>query len=68
MNKTKTVKCPACGKAALWSTENRWRPFCSERCRIIDLGAWADESHRIADTGPQEFTELHSSEGDEKLH
>ena len=42
-----TVACPSCGAAALFSPENRWRPFCSERCRLIDLGAWADERYRI---------------------
>lgn len=39
--------CPQCGQAAIRSRDNPWRPFCSERCRLIDLGAWLDESHRI---------------------
>jgi endogenous inhibitor of DNA gyrase (YacG/DUF329 family) len=43
----KTVPCPRCGAQALYSPDNRWRPFCSERCRVIDLGAWASESYRI---------------------
>jgi len=30
-----------------FSTDNRWRPFCSERCKMIDLGAWATESYRV---------------------
>lgn len=42
-----TVKCPQCGKAVPWSAASPWRPFCSERCKLIDLGAWASESHRI---------------------
>jgi endogenous inhibitor of DNA gyrase (YacG/DUF329 family) len=42
-----TVACPACGKPALFTAANRWRPFCCERCRITDLGAWASESYRI---------------------
>jgi Uncharacterized protein conserved in bacteria len=42
-----TVKCPTCGKAVHWVEAERWRPFCSERCRLIDLGAWADGSHAI---------------------
>lgn len=41
------VKCPTCGKSVRWVTEECWRPFCSERCRMIDLGAWADGSHAI---------------------
>ncbi|GEN25988.1 hypothetical protein HCU01_39370 [Halomonas cupida] len=42
------VACPQCRKKVQWSDRNPFRPFCSERCRLIDLGAWADESHRIA--------------------
>jgi endogenous inhibitor of DNA gyrase (YacG/DUF329 family) len=42
------VKCPACGKTVAWHESNRFRPFCSERCRSMDLGAWAAERHRIA--------------------
>lgn len=43
----KVVNCPTCGKAVEWSDKNKWRPFCCERCRLIDLGAWADEEHCI---------------------
>ncbi len=42
------VACPACGKPAPYAPSNPWRPFCSERCRLTDLGAWASESYRIA--------------------
>lgn len=42
------VKCPTCQAAVVWNEQSRYRPFCSERCRLIDLGAWADESHKIA--------------------
>lgn len=41
------VNCPVCGKAVAWRPENRWRPFCSERCKQIDLGAWANEEYRV---------------------
>ncbi|WP_153115784.1 DNA gyrase inhibitor YacG [Rhodocyclus tenuis] len=41
------VRCPQCGGESLWSPDNRWRPFCSERCRLIDLGAWASEAYRV---------------------
>lgn len=44
---SRIVKCPTCGKPVAWTERARWRPFCSERCRLIDLGAWADEAHRI---------------------
>ena len=43
----RTVACPACGKAAVFAPSNKWRPFCSERCRMVDLGGWASESYRI---------------------
>lgn len=43
------VKCPQCGRLAVYSEENPFRPFCSDRCRLIDLGQWADESYRIPD-------------------
>ncbi|MDP1718686.1 MAG: DNA gyrase inhibitor YacG [Burkholderiales bacterium] len=45
--KPHSVACPNCGKNALWTPDNAWRPFCSERCKLIDLGAWAEESYRI---------------------
>jgi len=41
------VRCPQCGGDSLWAPENPWRPFCSERCKQIDLGAWANDSYRI---------------------
>jgi endogenous inhibitor of DNA gyrase (YacG/DUF329 family) len=41
------VECPACGKPALYAPSNPWRPFCSERCRVTDLGGWASEAYRI---------------------
>jgi uncharacterized protein len=47
----KTVACPTCGKPVSWTPEARWRPFCSERCRLIDLGEWLDEGHRISQPG-----------------
>ena len=46
------VKCPNCGKPAIWAPENRWRQFCSERCRQIDLGAWASDQYRVAGSEP----------------
>lgn len=46
------VKCPCCGKPAEYSPENPSRPFCSERCRLMDLGAWAQERYRVPDQTP----------------
>lgn len=42
-----SVACPICGKPVPWTPASRWRPFCSERCRLIDLGEWLDEDKRI---------------------
>ncbi|MCX7175951.1 MAG: DNA gyrase inhibitor YacG [Proteobacteria bacterium] len=42
-----TVSCPTCNKAVAWVAENRYRPFCSKRCKAIDLGAWAAEEYSI---------------------
>ena len=41
------VPCPTCGGPSLYSPANPYRPFCSERCKKIDLGAWASESYRM---------------------
>ncbi len=40
------IRCPTCKSITTWE-ENPWRPFCSERCRLIDLGAWASGEYRI---------------------
>jgi uncharacterized protein len=44
----RTVRCPACGGESIYAPSNAARPFCSERCKGIDLGAWASESFRVA--------------------
>ena len=41
------VRCPQCGGESVWSADNKFRPFCSERCKLIDLGAWASEAYRV---------------------
>lgn len=41
------VKCPVCSALVDWVEEQRFRPFCSERCKMIDLGDWATEAHSI---------------------
>jgi hypothetical protein len=42
----RAVACPTCGKPVEWAA-SAWRPFCSERCKLIDLGAWATERYRV---------------------
>jgi uncharacterized protein len=39
--------CPTCKRPVKWNADSLWRPFCSERCKLIDLGAWASEQHVI---------------------
>lgn len=46
MTKSMKIKCPVCKKETLWEN-NPFKPFCSERCRLIDLGKWASEDYRI---------------------
>lgn len=45
------VKCPTCRKEVQWEN-NPLRPFCSERCQLIDLGAWTEERYRIPGDKP----------------
>jgi len=53
----RVVACPTCKKDAEYSADNPHRPFCSERCQLIDLGDWAEERHRIPDTTPPDLDE-----------
>lgn len=41
------VRCPQCGALAEYSPTNASRPFCSERCKLIDLGAWASDQYAV---------------------
>jgi endogenous inhibitor of DNA gyrase (YacG/DUF329 family) len=46
------VNCPTCGKKVEWTEANKYRPFCSHRCKQIDLGAWAEEKYVIPSVEP----------------
>ena len=46
-SKTRVVVCPTCGGDSVYAASNPSRPFCSERCKNIDFGAWASESFRV---------------------
>ena len=48
----RTVVCPSCGGDSVYSPANAYRPFCSERCKQIDLGAWASEDFRMPAEAP----------------
>ncbi len=52
--KPKVVNCPQCGKEVVWDDKSPFRPFCSERCKLIDLGQWANEGYRIPEEGKPE--------------
>jgi uncharacterized protein len=47
------LRCPTCQRAIQWSDQFPYRPFCSDRCRLIDLGAWLSEKHAIPDDAPE---------------
>ncbi|MEZ5422395.1 MAG: DNA gyrase inhibitor YacG [Pyrinomonadaceae bacterium] len=51
------VKCPQCGKETEF-TGNEFRPFCSERCKLLDLGSWADGDYAV----PADVTSLSSED------
>jgi endogenous inhibitor of DNA gyrase (YacG/DUF329 family) len=57
------VTCPTCGGDSIYAPSNPYRPFCDERCRKIDLGAWASESFRMPAEAPPDDQEF----GDPKL-
>jgi endogenous inhibitor of DNA gyrase (YacG/DUF329 family) len=54
------AKCPTCSKLTAIDKSNTWRPFCCERCRLIDLGAWMDGTNSIAgsESEPDFFEEI----------
>ena len=52
------VACPQCSKPVVWSPESAYRPHCSKRCQLLDLGAWAEESHRISGESAMDEADL----------
>ena len=59
--KGRKVRCPQCSAMILWSSDNPYRPFCSERCKLFDLGQWATGAYRI----PQEERDNGQNEDEE---
>lgn len=51
MSEQTIVNCPTCGKPVVWAEVSPFRPFCSKRCQLIDLGEWAAEEKRIPSSG-----------------
>ena len=55
------VRCPVCKGDSIYSSTNPYRPFCSERCKSFDFGAWANEEFKVAaDTPPDEAPPKHA--------
>lgn len=55
--KPRIARCPRCGASTRLNAGNPWRPFCSERCKLVDLGQWFDERYAISgESEPQDET------------
>ena len=67
MTKPMTVDCPTCGTAVECTPASAFRPFCSDRCKLIDLGAWASEEHKIP-VSPDAEEDMFSEELTPRIH
>ena len=61
--KPRIVPCPGCGGDSVYAPSNPFRPFCSQRCKSMDFGAWASESFRVPTDAPPDEDHF----GDPKL-
>jgi len=57
-NITRVVNCPSCRKPVVWGPASAFKPFCSDRCRLLDLGAWASEKYAIPAAMPPDLDEF----------
>lgn len=62
MHTRQHINCPICNKSNTWQPENRFKPFCSDRCKLIDLGEWASETRKIAGSP---VTPIHAEDSEE---
>ena len=62
--RTLMVRCPGCGRSTRYDPRNRWRPFCSERCKTSDLGAWASDAYVIEGAPGEESSSDAGEAGD----
>jgi uncharacterized protein len=62
------VNCPTCKKEITWNEKATYRPFCSDRCQKIDLGAWASESYTIPVETTDEWSEAGQSTNGQNIH
>ncbi len=75
---SKTIKCPHCGKPSVYDASNPSRPFCSERCQLMDLGKWADEKYAVpgeavdsksdVNENPERESDEEDASSDNRLH
>ena len=56
------VTCPQCARPVEWAATSRWRPFCLQRCKTIDLGAWAAEAYRVPVVEATESDEMSTAD------
>jgi endogenous inhibitor of DNA gyrase (YacG/DUF329 family) len=61
------VSCPTCQRPVEWSEASKWRPFCSERCKLLDLGAWMSEQRAIPGEELPTGVDAEDSAGDHSL-
>ena len=66
MNNQQKINCPTCGNKATWLPENVFKPFCSSRCKLIDLGEWASGDRRIpGDPVDPDFLPIDNNDSDD---
>ncbi|MBK0001155.1 DNA gyrase inhibitor YacG [Erwinia sp. S43] len=65
MSDVTMVDCPTCGKQVIWDQQSTWRPFCSKRCQLIDLGEWAAEEKYIPSHSDRNDSDDWSEQQDE---
>ncbi|MFP5467692.1 MAG: DNA gyrase inhibitor YacG [Gammaproteobacteria bacterium] len=58
MPASRTVRCPACGGPSVYGPANPFRPFCGERCKHLDLGAWAAERFTVPQDTPEDLASI----------
>jgi endogenous inhibitor of DNA gyrase (YacG/DUF329 family) len=61
----RSVRCPGCGGPSIYSLANPYRPFCSQRCKNGDFGAWASEAYKVPADSPSEGDDAADAEGHE---
>ncbi len=57
----KIVRCPACRGDSVYASTNPYRPFCSDRCKSMDFGAWASESFKLPEQQPDSDPDFQQS-------